>query len=799
MRKRTYKKLLLFLCLLFLLPTLALAEEHAEDGCTFLLPSGREDAATYLSDGDMTTRLTLVRQQALTATWTGEANGLLLHFYEPAARVQIDRLDPDGNVRTEETVSDTPYRLFVPTDGASAIRISCTGARASLAEIELCRNAETPRTTSEEPQQADLLLVLSGVTEETLELGAILPLYAREHDIRTGIVYIGEDYGYLVGEAFSALSEMALDIDPLFLHREDHKADTLRRIAANWDEKRTLSLLKSVLVQVRPRVIVTLDPQSGPIRAQYTAQLTERAVRQLVDAGELSSLQKLYLCAADGETVLDYTAPLADYAGETAQQAAQRGYAQYRSERIYGKTVAPNARFRLAYSTVGEDISGDDLFENIDTAALLQYAAPTPIPTPTPEPTPTIAPTDAPSADEPLPTEMPAASGAPDGSAGASVPPLFAFALPAAAAALLVAALLLRKKNTLLSRIAIAAAVLLLIASVIWLLPLAMHKREAAAAEPSPTPKPTATAAPTASPTPSPIPEPTPTPDPNAQYFRAPDDPAEVIVADYENGHWEYRTDTLSIIIDRISYMQGKRPQCKCVAHIRMRDADSFRSGVASNLPNAAAMMPPWKLARSYKAVLAITGDNLTNAEKEYKGILIRNGKLYSEYKREDTLVINPDLTLSIVKRGTVTGLQLLDSGVQNTYSFGPVLVENGVVNPDAAKHRVAPLPNPRCGIGMIEPGHWVAIVCDGRDQTRAYNVGMMDFAEMFAELGATLAYNLDGGSSAAMVFMGEHLNWHSGPEDPQRPWVDGLMWGYSEQVPTVNDPILHNGDGRVY
>ena len=48
------------------------------------------------------------------------------------------------------------------------------------------------------------------------------------------------------------------------------------------------------------------------------------------------------------------------------------------------------------------------------------------------------------------------------------------------------------------------------------------------------------------------------------------------------------------------------------------------------------------------------------------------------------------------------------------------------------------------------------------------------------------------------MIFMGEHLNYHdgsSGAADKQRKWCDGLMWGYSELVPTVDDPYLHNGN----
>jgi len=123
--------------------------------------------------------------------------------------------------------------------------------------------------------------------------------------------------------------------------------------------------------------------------------------------------------------------------------------------------------------------------------------------------------------------------------------------------------------------------------------------------------------------------------------------------------------------------------------------------------------------------------------------------------------------------------------------------VENGEVNPRANEHRVS-WGNPRCGIGMVEPGHFVAIVADGRDPKRAFNITLPEFAEIFAEQGVEVAYNLDGGSSAAMIFMGEHINWHSG-ESPQRSWADALLWGYSRQVPDPTDPVAHTGGGAVY
>ena len=79
---------------------------------------------------------------------------------------------------------------------------------------------------------------------------------------------------------------------------------------------------------------------------------------------------------------------------------------------------------------------------------------------------------------------------------------------------------------------------------------------------------------------------PTPTPDPEDQYYRSASDPAEVVVVDLENEHWEYRTDTLSILIDRVHITKPNgRPITYCIANIRMRGEDAFQAGVRNDNP----------------------------------------------------------------------------------------------------------------------------------------------------------------------------------------------------------------------
>ena len=805
---------ILLLCLTLIVIRSSVAETASSDEirCMFTAPAGREAAAEHLCDNDYRTRLTLTPGQSLIVSWEGEAGGVLLQWfnerqwYSRECRAVVRLFTAEGEMLSETEHTRLSYRMFLPVESASRMEILCPqGSKSmiSLCEVKVCASGYEP-TNLPKTEPVDLMLILSSVSEELDLLGGVLPLYAGEHGIKTAVVYVGRDNGNQVQEAFCAYEAMGLDAPLLFLQKEDHQTYNLSQMHARWDEPKLRDELGKLLFLCQPKIVVVCDPDDSfsPARTAYTAGLVRDLVVNRAERLGLG-VRKLYHLAANGKTKLDCTVPLTVYGGRSAAEVAREGYAQYRSEVSYGTVIPETLRFTLAYTTVGADERGDDLFEHIDTDALIAYQAPTPLPTATPEatPTPEPTPTSTPAAEftpAPAPTEAPMTEPEPtttgrSGFMGLSDGTL---ALYAASGVFVVIALCLVKKRRTTALLLLVMAGLL--AYVGYSLTRTADKEEDQAAETqtvvtatplAQTPSPTDTAEPTEESTP----EPTATPDPNDRYFRQEGEPAEVVIQDYDNGHWEYRSDILSVIIDReITRENQNHPYCKYIAHVRMRRINCFRSIVSTRYEIAMANELPWRMARNYRAVLAVTGDNLTNAEVDMKGILIRNGILYSDGTRESTMVMGDDFAMRLYHPGEASGLDLLDRGVLATYSFGPILVENGQLNPDANKHRVFK-ENPRCGVGMVEPGHFVVIVSDGRDHQRAYGYTLGEFAQLFVDQGVQTAYNLDGGSSAAMVFMGEHLNWHSA--DPQRPWADALVWGYSRLVPSVFDPIAHTGE----
>ena len=59
----------------------------------------------------------------------------------------------------------------------------------------------------------------------------------------------------------------------------------------------------------------------------------------------------------------------------------------------------------------------------------------------------------------------------------------------------------------------------------------------------------------------------------------------------------------------------------------------------------------------------------------------------------------------------------------------------------------------------MIEPGHYLFVVIDGRQKHYSDGMTLKGTAELAQRLGCRLAYNLDGGETSQMSFMGERVN----------------------------------------
>lgn len=163
------------------------------------------------------------------------------------------------------------------------------------------------------------------------------------------------------------------------------------------------------------------------------------------------------------------------------------------------------------------------------------------------------------------------------------------------------------------------------------------------------------------------------------------------------------------------------------------------------------------EIAEAHDAVLAVNGDYYGARERGY---VIRNGVAYRVTADDaDVCCIYADGTMEIVSAVDYTAQELADAGVWQAFSFGPALVENGVVQVDANDEvGRAMASNPRTAIAVLSANRYLLVVSDGRTD-ESEGLSLMELADFLQSLGAETAYNLDGGGSSTMVFLGEVIN----------------------------------------
>ena len=388
MKKRLIVWILLLTLLASAVPS-AFAETEESAG-TFLdyrvscSEANREASFPYLYDDDSRTRFTLGPKGELCVEWDGEASGVLISWYDVKNLVNVAFYSASDKLVSQSEFTNSEYRMFLPAEGANRMIINVVSrASVSICELRVCAPGYEPKCLLKE-EPVDLMLILSGVSDELELMGGLLPLYTREHGIRTTILYIGKDFGYQVQEAFRAFDEMGIDVIPVFLQRDEKDATELKNMPFFWKEATLAPRLIELLQAYKPKVVVTCDPDDSvsPIRVPYTGQLIERTITRNADHRHLS-VQKLYHLSESGTTVLDYSQRLVSYDSATAKEVAERAHACYRTRGSYRVQIPDTGRFHLAFSRVGEDSDGNDLFEHIGTDELIQYSAPeqTPVPT----------------------------------------------------------------------------------------------------------------------------------------------------------------------------------------------------------------------------------------------------------------------------------------------------------------------------------------------------------------------------------------------------------------------------------
>ena len=190
------------------------------------------------------------------------------------------------------------------------------------------------------------------------------------------------------------------------------------------------------------------------------------------------------------------------------------------------------------------------------------------------------------------------------------------------------------------------------------------------------------------------------------------------------------------------------------VADVYVSDLGYLRSGFANGKYNGGFQMID-EIARQENAVVALSGDHYAGRGE---GLVVRNGVLYRETRFQDVCVLLSDGTMVTLTNAELDMDDLKAAAPWQVWAFGPELLDdeghaltsfNSIVLPN----------NPRAAIGYVEPGHYYLVEVEGT-RTGYYSgsrgMKMYELANLFESLGCKSAYNLDGGQSVGLAWMGE-------------------------------------------
>jgi exopolysaccharide biosynthesis protein len=225
-----------------------------------------------------------------------------------------------------------------------------------------------------------------------------------------------------------------------------------------------------------------------------------------------------------------------------------------------------------------------------------------------------------------------------------------------------------------------------------------------------------------------------------------------------------YESDGATITISTVVEGTGDDTVTYYVADVEITDATVLQSAFADNSFGENITETTSDIAEDNNAVFAINGDYYGFRDT---GIVIRNGVVYRDEGAREGLAFYTDGTVKVYDETETTAADLVADGVWNTLSFGPAIVEDGdivdgiedvEVDTNVGNHSIQG-EQPRTAVGVIDDNHLVFVVVDGRSPGYSAGVTMTGLAEIMQGLGATTAYNIDGGGSSTMYFDGELVN----------------------------------------
>lgn len=224
------------------------------------------------------------------------------------------------------------------------------------------------------------------------------------------------------------------------------------------------------------------------------------------------------------------------------------------------------------------------------------------------------------------------------------------------------------------------------------------------------------------------------------------------------------RTEHYDLTISKYEVGEGEDKITYYAADLYVSNVQYLQTAFAEGKYGKNIRAYPDEISEENQALFAISGDFYGNSTR---GVVIRNGILYRQNVNDaDICVLYLDGTMETYSPEEFDGDVVIARGAWQAWTFGPQLLDGtGSVLDSFLTTPYLNKENPRCAIGYVEPGHYMLVTVDGRQEGYSRGVTITELAQLMADLGCKTAYNLDGGNSACMYYNGSYVNQSSGDE----------------------------------
>lgn len=370
---------------------IAFADE-AEDitrTCRLSAKGMNASEAKKMTDGRYTTYTAIGKGGILTVDGRGKAlGGIFLRIYDRATSFRIEAWDGTGWTGCGEGTKHLTEWYPLPEGTQKARIVNTDKSRLFIDEIQVFGEGSKPKEAHswEDLSKADLMLITCHPDDELLWFGGLLPEYAGERGLRVQTVTVVPSTPQRRLELLDGLWHCGVKAYPVLLGMADASTKSLAAQYRRWSRSALCRKITAVIRQYQPEVVVThdLNGEYGHGGHRATADAVTRSLSLAANADKYKDsasawgvwqVKKCYVHLYRENTLrLDWHQPLSSFGGRDGFRVAVEALAFHKSQTAHGWEMEDggrmdNAAFGLYYSSVGDDLTGTDLMEHIDSAA----------------------------------------------------------------------------------------------------------------------------------------------------------------------------------------------------------------------------------------------------------------------------------------------------------------------------------------------------------------------------------------------------------------------------------------------